>query len=133
MSRDGFSPKDFHRLCDNKGPTLTLVETTDGYKFGGYTPINWDNSGEKFEDETFIFSLNKMKKYNRKNNSRSLKCLQNYGPIFGKDDFFIDKSKNGYVNRNRTFLDKNELTDKEDKTYEYSEFSIKDYEVYTIN
>ena len=30
MSRDGDKISKFHELCDNKGPTLTLFETTDG-------------------------------------------------------------------------------------------------------
>lgn len=35
-SRDGRSSRDFHSKCDNKGPTLTLVETTEGFLVGGY-------------------------------------------------------------------------------------------------
>ena len=42
-SRDGSSCKIFHQYCDNKGPTLTLVETTKGYKFGGYTPYSFQS------------------------------------------------------------------------------------------
>ena len=40
-SRDGSTAKDFHRLCDNKGATLIFIETDKGYKFGGYTPMDW--------------------------------------------------------------------------------------------
>jgi hypothetical protein len=37
-SEDGFMAKDFHRLCDGKGPTLSLfkVEGT-GHCIGGFT------------------------------------------------------------------------------------------------
>ena len=42
-SRDGWSAQDFHRQCDNKGPTVVLVKAND-YIFGGYTDQNW-NSG----------------------------------------------------------------------------------------
>ena len=34
-SRDGSNGKDFHNFCDNKGPTLTLIQTGNGLKFGG--------------------------------------------------------------------------------------------------
>ena len=36
-SRDGSTPTDFHNKCDNKGITIIFIETTKGYKFGGYT------------------------------------------------------------------------------------------------
>ena len=42
-SRDSSSCQEFHKYCDNKGPTLTLVETTKSYKFGGYTPFSFQN------------------------------------------------------------------------------------------
>ena len=36
----GWSAKDFHTNCDNKGPTVTLVKVGE-YSFGGYTDQNW--------------------------------------------------------------------------------------------
>ena len=53
----------FHDYCDNKGPTLTLVETTKGCKFGGYTPYSFKSDikySPKNDNKTFIFSLNLM-------------------------------------------------------------------------
>lgn len=44
-SRDGWRSSDFHKCCDNKGPTVTLIKvvTTGGkYIFGGYTDQSWD-------------------------------------------------------------------------------------------
>ena len=41
-SRDGWSAQDFHRHCDNKGPTVVLVKANDCI-FGGYTDQNWDS------------------------------------------------------------------------------------------
>ena len=35
-TRDGSYPKDFHKKCDNQGPTITLIKTDNGRKFGGY-------------------------------------------------------------------------------------------------
>eukprot|EP01125_Pyxidicula_operculata_P008705 TRINITY_DN2896_c1_g2_i3.p1 TRINITY_DN2896_c1_g2~~TRINITY_DN2896_c1_g2_i3.p1 ORF type:complete len:148 (+),score=42.80 TRINITY_DN2896_c1_g2_i3:1-444(+) len=57
-SRDGFSSKDFHSKCDNKGATLTLVKSTSEDMFGGYTPIKWTPNGDDAIDkDTFIFTL----------------------------------------------------------------------------
>ena len=67
-SRDGDSYKDFYRLCESKGPTVTVVLTTKGYKFGGFTKLSWKNptngagNNKYYKDkEAFLFSLNKKK------------------------------------------------------------------------
>ena len=41
MSENGYASKDFHKFCDNQGPTLLLIETKDNKIFGGFTPLNW--------------------------------------------------------------------------------------------
>ena len=41
-STDGKTPKDFHRCCDNKGPTLALIKSGE-YIFGGYTSKSWES------------------------------------------------------------------------------------------
>ena len=57
-SRDGDLIDTFHKLCDNKGNTLTLVKIDNENIFGLYTPLNWDEtSGYKKDNDTFIFSL----------------------------------------------------------------------------
>lgn len=44
-SRDGQRSSKFHELCDNKGPTVTLIKvviTGAKYIFGGYTDQSWN-------------------------------------------------------------------------------------------
>jgi len=41
-STDGYTPADFHRCCDNKGPTLVLIKSRE-YIFGGYTSKSWES------------------------------------------------------------------------------------------
>ena len=41
-SDDGWSSLDFHRKCDDVGPTVTLVKCGDNI-FGGYTNESWKN------------------------------------------------------------------------------------------
>ena len=41
-STDGNTPADFHRCCDNKGPTLVVIESGE-YIFGGYTSQSWES------------------------------------------------------------------------------------------
>ena len=63
-TRDGSEPQNFHDKCDNKENTMILIETTKGYKFGGYTELDWNgNNKEKEDKQTFLFSLNNKKKY----------------------------------------------------------------------
>ena len=57
-SRDGFGAADFHRLCDNKGPSITVVRSTGNFVFGGYTSVPWTSAGEyKRDAASFLFSL----------------------------------------------------------------------------
>ena len=130
LSRDGKNCVDFHRLCDNKGPTLVLIETDRGYKFGGFTSSNWDKSNlDKFDDWTFIFSLNKMEKFSRKINciKRSIFCSPYLGPCFGASDFGINQVMNtGWSSLNGTFINNRECTNGE------CYFNVLEMEVYQV-
>lgn len=143
MSRDGEKISDFNRLCTYKGPTLILFETENNYKFGGYTTLDWEivegNEGnyiEKFDKETFLFSLNLMKKYPKKKNKendRSIVCKKNYGPGFGNGgDIRVgpDTMKKGYGYPGYTFLDTMELAGGKDEKYN---FLFKEIEVFIVN
>ncbi|GET51619.1 hypothetical protein GLOIN_2v1782772 [Rhizophagus irregularis DAOM 181602=DAOM 197198] len=47
-SRDGFTPKKFHELCDNKPNTVTFIKIKGTEEIiGGYNPIIWKSSGDK--------------------------------------------------------------------------------------
>ena len=80
-TKDDSKPDDFHNRCDNKGITITLIETTKGYKFGGYTELNWDKSGtNKVDKSTFIFSFYNKQKYNA---NTIIACFSDESPRFG--------------------------------------------------
>ena len=81
LSRDGDKTLKFHELCDNQGPTLTLFHTFDGNKVGFFTPLECDNKSEwKHDMNTFLFSLNKNKKYDKINDQYSICCANHLGP-----------------------------------------------------
>jgi hypothetical protein len=42
-SRDGFGARDFHHCCDGHPNTLTVILDTDGNRFGGFTPVEWES------------------------------------------------------------------------------------------
>lgn len=129
--RDDFKPIDFHNNCDNKGPTLVLVETTKGYKFGGYTPLDWEspsNAISKKDEITFLFSLNQMKKYTKKENNTSIYVDKNYGPGFGQGcDILIGYPENNKgEGTNSNYLTNHELTNGEKSFY------LKEFEVFKV-
>ena len=87
-SRDGDNYQDFYRLCEDKGPTITIGLTTKGCKFGGFTSLSWKNphiGKEFYEDKSaFIFSLNKKRKFYPKRGNNNHVCMwSDKGPSFG--------------------------------------------------
>ena len=45
-SRDGWDASDFHRLCDGKGATVSIIKVKNGKLCGGYTSIPWKSSDD---------------------------------------------------------------------------------------
>ncbi|KAJ5077165.1 pep-cterm sorting domain-containing protein [Anaeramoeba ignava] len=120
--RDGFDCHQFHKLCDNKGQTLVLIQTTQRYIFGGFSSVGWNNDistwsrcrkdfdGNYFgfisDENAFLFSLkNHLKippaKFPVKNGKEdiALRYHDKYGPTFGLYDIYIQGNlKNGRTN-----------------------------------
>lgn len=81
-TKDGGIGYNFHKHCDNQGPTLTLIESTKGYIFGGYITISWESptSGtyKGNDDNAFIFSVNNKLKYPIQDKSKVIYNYYNY-------------------------------------------------------
>lgn len=57
-SRDGFDSKVFHKLCDDKGPSIIVCRSTDGYVFGGVNTQPWSSNNSWITaKDNFLFSL----------------------------------------------------------------------------
>jgi hypothetical protein len=58
-TRDGFSCKNFHSLCDNQGPTICLIKSEFGKTFGGYAHPSWQSleKGSYSGGKSFLFQL----------------------------------------------------------------------------
>ncbi|UZO04939.1 uncharacterized protein OCT59_025301 [Rhizophagus irregularis] len=135
-SRDGFTPKKFHELCDNRLKTVTFIKIKGTEEIiGGYNPVIWESSviwGET--KDSFIFS------FKNKNNIKdailsyikiSGHAIANHpevGPKFGHDiiigaqnaftDYDVAQCKKHYYEK--------KIRDSE------GEFIIEDYEVFQI-
>ena len=136
MSENGIKSKDFHKFCDNKCPTLTLIKTTKNRIFGGFTPLNLSKEKGDQKDEsnqTFIFSLNLMKKYDLINKNEDAIRATN-GLNFGNSDIYLsDNLKSGetYANTNCNFLSNNNLELTGGKG-ECEKFETEEFEVYKV-
>ena len=135
MSENGSKSSDFHKYCDNKGPTLTIIKTTKNKIFGGFTPLDWKDKGREIIDEsnqTFIFSLNLEKKYDMiKKGGCGIYCTEEYGPIFAYDFGLKEDMKKGdiYARKESNFLPKNNLELTGGKG-EHENFEVEEFEVY---
>ena len=134
-SRNGDSVDTFHNLCNNKGPTLIFIESIEGFIFGGYTPLDWDNNSNwKNDKETFLFSLTNNKIYKKiLNNKYSILCDKNYGPWFAFVGIEKSLSNGKYYIRTKKeefpFEDYSSIIPNEGKD---KSFIVKEVEVYKI-
>ena len=144
-SQDGFLAENFHSLCDGKGPTLTVVESEQGKRFGGYTAVPWTSEqGWKEDLESFVFSLTYQTKHLLKADQKEF-CIghnKEYLPFFGYAcEFSIysecDKQPTSWSNIGRTYEAPEGIThgSEEAKTYMAGQhkFLVKDIEVFLVS
>ncbi|RGB29041.1 hypothetical protein C1646_767081 [Rhizophagus diaphanus] len=97
-SRDGNTNAAFHKKCDNKRATITVVKIKDSEQIvGGYNPLEWDSSGSyKSTKDSFIFLLtDRMNVQTAKvsysnGGTYSIVCNSYCGPLFGYNDLFVN-------------------------------------------
>jgi hypothetical protein len=125
-SRDGFGAQDFHRRCDGRANTLTLILDTGGNVFGGFTPLEWEsppNNKWKCDDRLTSFLITLKNPHNIAARKFALKaewkqsaidCDSSCGPLFGSPDIAVSGNCNantdsytslGFAYTNDTGLD----------------------------
>ena len=132
-TRDGGTGKDFHRYCDNKKATLTLIESTNGYIFGGYITIPWDSTSSweyrANDNEAFIFSITNNLKYPIKNKNKVIYNHKDYGPDFGMNNIYIDKE---FFNGSNQSWNDDAYNSSSEKIAGGKFFKVKELEVYLV-
>ncbi|CAG8828804.1 44909_t:CDS:1, partial [Gigaspora margarita] len=92
-SLDGLSSQTFHRKCDNKGATITIVKIGNSdLLIGGYNPLDWNSENiMRITTDSFIFAFEyndpkdpKISRINHDNSIHAIGCYEDYGPWFGK-------------------------------------------------
>lgn len=150
-SESQYLASEFHKSCDGKGATITIIRNNFGNIFGGYTNIPWssDNRHHDAECKSFIFLLY--------SNDKTVECPKIFkyelllhpfevfhneyrGPSFGEGADISIADKCNEVEDNYCFPasyfrdddDINEFTG-DGSTEIPSLFLVDDYEVFQIN
>ena len=127
----------FHKNCDNIAPTLVLIETKEGFRYGGFTTQKWESPEQsifKNDEDAFIFSIDTEKKYDVTDPKKSIQCSMFWGPYFGEggaicvpDNFLQEKNAFYQWPSSYNISEKDELTFGQEH-----KINISKYEVYQI-
>jgi hypothetical protein len=141
----GFGSSDFHSKCDGKANTITIILTTKGFIFGGFTPVAWDSSNDYKADisqKSFVFSLknphkSEAKKFSISNLSYAIYCNSSAGPTFGRGfDIAVANNCNGntnsYTSLGNAYVNDTGIAATKVFTGEQS-FQVKEIEVFEIS
>eukprot|EP00026_Physarum_polycephalum_P005143 Phypoly_transcript_05172.p1 GENE.Phypoly_transcript_05172~~Phypoly_transcript_05172.p1 ORF type:complete len:365 (+),score=43.73 Phypoly_transcript_05172:909-2003(+) len=139
-SEHAFRAEHFHTHCDDKGPTVVVVQSKMGWIFGGYASMSWNSFGGYFGDSRcFLFTLTNPAsipptKYVRNGNNRSLFGGVDFGPTFGAGDLCLkndtDTTIHAYSNFPAKYID---TTNHGQKTFAGAQnFTISEVEVFEV-
>ena len=106
-SDNEYSASIFHKLCDNQGATLTIIESEYGNIFGGYTSVSWSSGmGDYVADRNaFLFTIRIPTSDNptiinpKYNEGGTVVHNKKFGPVFGSghDIKISDKCNNSFI------------------------------------
>ena len=107
----GWSSGNWHPRVDNRGPTLTVIRTSKGYIFGGYTEQNWKHAGYRKDPNAWLFWLKCYAKLPptrvpvKAGSPHAIFAHQSYGPTFGggHDIYLTSNLRKGYSNWCHTY------------------------------
>jgi hypothetical protein len=142
-SRDGWTAADFHRMCDGKGATITIVKSSNGYIFGGYTDVVWGIDGHsKTSSVSYLYSLKDHAgigpvKMPIKSNKTAFAVVHSpgHGPVFGSgNDLYINTNVNESTSSQSIIGNTYELPANCDSHFltGSSSFKVSEYEVFLV-
>ena len=142
-TRDGGLAENYHSKCDGYKNLLTLVKTSDGKKFGGFSSLQLNSfNGREKDDTAFIFSLDKKQNYYIKKGYNAIYFINERGPIFGET--FASGSEFNINVDGKNCFEENSCYDDTGSSccYDYGkekhllagqkEFRVSDYEVFNL-
>lgn len=132
-STDGYTAKAFHTICDNLCDTFSLIKTTNGFIFGGFTKRKWNSVDDSYlleDSEAFVISFKNYK--NRKFKKMNIYDIginsnPDYGPCFGKRSFYFFYIQDNF-NNNLSYFNPI-ITENAEET----KLIVQELEVFSIN
>jgi hypothetical protein len=144
-SRDGFGASNFHSKCDDESTTVTIIQTTKDFIFGGFSSLAWDSSGQWKADnarKSFVFSVRNPhniadKKFSLTNPTNTIFCYSSYGPLFGGGaDICVadgcNNSTSSYTNLGGSYANDTGIAGNQFFTGE-GKFTVKEIEVFQVS
>ena len=137
-SINGNSFNEFHRLCDNQGKTLVIIQAESGLILGGFTEKDWNTSEMWYKDDkSFLFSLTNGRIFPMKKDGRySIRGSKALGPWFAflgfRDCRKYDLTEGNYYYKNDNescYENFSELIPNDKKEVF---FDVKEVEIYKI-
>jgi hypothetical protein len=143
-SDDGFGASTFHNKCDGIGNTVTVILTTTGCIFGGFTPVAWESPDDYKSDSTsqsFLFRIKDSRnsaprKFALSNPSQAINYQASYGARFGSGANIAvadccNQNTNSYTNLGNSYVNDTEIDGRQVFTGEQY-FRVKEIEVFKI-
>ena len=146
-SEHDYKCKQFHNLCDNQGPTITIIHNEHDHIYGGYTSKSWISANDKKvqDPHTFLFMIRpNVESIMPRNRTAPIWMYSGYGPIFGSgaDVWIMDNCNTakdngcyGDVGSGSFDFDGVKMggIQPENKHYKRCKFKIINYEVFAIS
>ncbi len=91
----GYNASAFHQRCDRQGPTLLVAYNSSGYIFGGYTSVDYSQSGREITDEeALLFSFTSgTSSYIKVNSGYNARYDDAKWPNFGQQLYFCNNNQ----------------------------------------
>jgi hypothetical protein len=135
-TKDGMNATTFHNLCNNKGPTVSVMKSKHGKVFGGFMPDAWTSRNNYINTRnSWVYSITAKAKYTMNDPNTYAQYggydYYTYGPTYGGGhDIYLATdftSNSNYCNRHSyNFPDNTTLTGG------YN-FQLEEIEVYSID
>ena len=125
----------FHQKCDNKSNILVICKSKNEI-FGGFTPLSFSNNNSYgYDNDSFIFSINKLKKCTKleQHNSCSIWRYKNYGPCFSYDLCFKENSMNKIKIEPKKYYIFDNFIDKNNSIFDDGFYYLNSLEIFQIN
>jgi hypothetical protein len=139
-STNGWSAQNFHKICDNRGPTITIATLKDGIFIGAFSPISWGTVNNQYINNPDAFLFDDKAKYTTNNslfgpNQVAIYQSESIGPTFGGGHDFVtltQLSPKILTNNVFTFINNN-TGPLGVPIRSYNSYELSDLEVYSVS